>query len=127
MRRLFACALLVAGVAGCRDYDRYTYVSSQAGLLPADSFAKYGPDQAIAMAVGREYGKAHHGTSPEDYTKQADVAVAYGKKFTQVKSITADPLDFRLVINFVDGMSSQVSPITDGKSGDETLDLPKAK
>ena len=126
MRRYIPLVLLVI-VAACRTYDRYDYVASQKGLLPADSFAKYGPDQAIATAVGREFGKAHKGTSDSDYTRQADVAVAYGKKFAQVKSITADPLGYRLVIAFVDGSTSQVSPIDDGKGGDQTVGLPKGK
>jgi hypothetical protein len=124
MRRLLFASVLL-GVAACRDYDRYGYVSSQKGLLPADSFAKYGPDQAIATAVGREFGKAHSGSSDADYGKQAETAVAYGKKFSQVKSISVDSLGYRLVITFNDGWTSQVTPISDGKRGDDTPNLPK--
>ena len=124
MRRLVPLILAMSMVA-CRSYDRYAYVSSDKGLLPPDTYAKYGPEQAIAVAIGREYGKDHSGSSAADYGKQADSAMAYGKQFPQVKSITADSIGFRLVVTFQDGWTTQVTPITDGKRGDETAGLPK--
>lgn len=126
MRRLVPLGLLLLAVA-CRDYDRYQYVSSEKGLLAPDEYAKYGPDQAISMAIGREFGKAHTSTDPAALAKQADAALAYAKKFPQVKSITADTLGNRLVVTFADGWATQVTPISDGKSGDETANLPKAQ
>ena len=74
----------------------------------------------IAVAVprsvraGREFGK---GT--------ASAAVEYSKKYPQVKSIDADSLGHRLVVTFESGWNTQVTPITDGKGGDETEGLPK--
>ena len=126
MRRLFPISLVLV-LAACPSYDRYGYVSSQKGLMAGDDFAKYGPDQAIAVAVGREFAKAFAGKTPEDFAKQADAALAYAKKFPQLKSVTADTLGHRLVLTFTDGWSTQVTPITDGKNGDETVNLPKAK
>ncbi|MGH7593277.1 MAG: hypothetical protein ACRELE_05435, partial [Gemmatimonadales bacterium] len=116
---------LLFAVTACRDYDRYQYVSSQKGLMSADEYAKYGPDQAISMAIGREFGRGYAGRTPEDFAKQAGAALTYSRKFSQVKSVAADTLGFRLVVTFTDGWVTQVTPITDGKRGDETANLPK--
>ena len=51
MRRLVPLAL-VATLAACPTYDSLPYVSSQDGLMDADAFAAYGPQQAIAVAIG---------------------------------------------------------------------------
>jgi hypothetical protein len=126
MRRLVPLSLLFV-LAACPSYDRYTYVSSQKGLLAADDYAKYGPDQAISMAIGREFAKGYAGRDADGFAKQAGAALAYAKKFPQVTRITADTLGHRLVVTFADGWTTQVTPITDGKSGDETANLPKAK
>lgn len=126
MRRLMPLSLLFV-LAACPSYDRYGYVTSQKGLMAGDDYAKYGADQAIAVAVGREFAKGFAGKTPEGFAKQADAALAYARKFTQLKSVTADTLGHRLVLTFADGWSTQVTPITDGKSGDETVNLPKAK
>lgn len=126
MRRLIPITLLLAIVA-CRDYDRYGYVSSQKGLMSADEYAKYGPDQAIAMAIGREFGTGYAGRTPEGFAKQADAALTYARKFAQVKGVAADTLGYRLVVTFADGWVTQVTPITDGKRGDETANLPKGR
>lgn len=124
MRRLVPIVLALT-LAACPSYDRYPYVSSGKGLMPPDEYAKYGPEQAIAVAIGREFGKAHSGESAADYGKQADAAMAYAKKFPQVKTVTADSLGYRLVVTFQGGWTTQVVPIADGKSGDETAGLPK--
>ena len=57
--------------------------------------------------------------------KQADAAIGYAKKFPQVKTVTADTLGHRLVVTFADGWTAQVTPLADGKRGDETANLPK--
>ena len=124
MRR-YAPLALVALLAACPTYDSYKYAAGQDGLMSADDYAAYGPEQAIAMAVGREFGKGEAGSTPDGFAKQADAALTYAKKFPQIKTITADTLGHRLVLTFADGWSTQVTPITDGKSGDETKGLPK--
>lgn len=124
MRRLIPLVLALT-LAACPSYDRYPYASSSKGMMPPDEYAKYGPEQAIAVAIGREFGKDHSGSTDADYAKQADAAMAYGKKFPQVKSITADTLGFRLVVTFQGGWTTQVTPIADGKNGDATIGLPK--
>lgn len=124
MRRLVPLILALT-LAACPNYDRYPYVSSGKGMMPPDEYAKYGPEQAIAVAIGREFGKNHSGATDADYARQADAAMTYAKNFPQVKSITADTLGFRLVVTFQGGWVTQVTPITDGKRGDETAGLPK--
>jgi hypothetical protein len=127
MRRFIIPISLLLAFTACRDYDRYGYVSSQKGLISADEYAKYGPDQAIAMAIGREFGKGYSGRTPAGFAKQAEAALGYSKKFSQVKTVVADTLGYRLVVTFNDGWVTQVTPVTDGKSGDETANLPKGR
>lgn len=127
MRRFIVPISLLVAMTACRDYDRYGYVSSQKGLISADEYAKYGPDQAIAMAIGREFGKGYAGRTPAGFAKQAEAALGYSRKFSQVKTVVADTLGYRLVVTFNDGWVTQVTPVTDGKSGDETANLPKGK
>ena len=124
MRRLVPL-LLALTLAACPSYDRYPYVTSGKGMMPPDEYAKYGPEQAIAVAIGREFGRDHSGGTIADYAKQADSAMAYARRFPQVKSITADTLGFRLAVTFQSGWTTQVTPITDGKRGDQTVGLPK--
>ena len=126
MRRLVPLSLLIV-LAACPSYDRYEYVSSQKGLIAPDAYAKYGPDQAISMAIGREFAKGYSTRDADGFAKQAGAALAYAKKFPQVTRITADTLGHRLVVTFADGWTTQVTPIADGRSGDETANLPKAK
>ena len=126
MRRLVPLLFLLV-FAGCRDYDRYQYVAGQKGLIAPDEYAKYGPDQAISMAIGREFAKSHSSNDAAGFAKQADAALAYAKKFPQVTRITADTMGFRLVVTFADGWTTQVTPVADDKSGDETANLPKTK
>lgn len=111
MRRLVPL-LLVSTLAACPSYDAEPYVSSDKGLRDADTWAKYGTEQAMAVAIGREYG-AH----------DAKTAAEYGKKFAQVDSIEVDTLGYRMVVHFKDGWAAQVNPIKDGKTGDETPGL----
>ena len=125
MRRLAPLTLMLV-LAACPSYDRYGYVTSEKGLMQPDIYAKYGPDQAIAVAVGREFAKGFAGNNAEGFAKQADAALSYAKKFPQLKGVAADTLGHRLVLTFTDGWVTQVTPITDGKRGDETANLPKA-
>ncbi len=112
IRRLSPLAL-VAFLAACPTYDADKYARDQDGLMSADEYAKYGPEQAIAMAIGREFAQ----------DSGAAGAVAYAKKFPSVKTIEVDSLGNRLVVSFNGGWRTQVTPITDGKRGDETAGL----
>jgi hypothetical protein len=113
MRGIAVAALLLTAAA-CRTYDHTKYNAQQDGLMPADDFAKYGPEQAVAVAVGREYGRAG-----------ADTAEAYARRQASIRSVEVDSIGDRLVLTFASGWQAQVNPITDGTAAAETPGLPK--
>ena len=131
MNRPIVSLLAVLALASCRSYQYESKVSEQDGLVPPDQFARYGVErrleaaklpreQAEAIAIAREYGRAEQGDSPAALTKQADAAAAYAGTLPDVVDATADPLGHRLTIRFKSGWRLGVPPIKDGKSGAET-------
>ena len=121
--RLLGSPLLIglalsATLGGCRDYNLKRHVSSQDGLIPADQYARYGREQAIAVAIGREFARPYN-SGPE---AQAEVTITYARnKFaSDITDISADPLGDRLVVTFKSGWRAAIVPINDGKVGDET-------
>ncbi len=124
MTRVLAVALLVLALGACRTYDQYSRVSSQKGLVPADQWARYGREEAEAVAIGREFARAKQGDSPEGYAKQAAAAVAYAHTLPDVRDVKADALGHWLTVTFKSGWWVGVNPIEDGKSGAETPGLP---
>jgi hypothetical protein len=103
-------------LAGCRHYDFKDHVSDQNGLLPADQFATYGREQAIAVAIGREFGRPYNsgGGAP------SRVAIAYARQFPEIVDIQADTLGHRLQVRFRSGWRTAIVPIDDGKRGPDT-------
>ena len=124
MKRSFAVAVLVVTLASCRDYDLESRLTNQAGLVPADKFARYGREQAQEVAIAREYGHAQDGSTSEDLIKRADIAVEYARTLPDVRDVGADPLGLRLTIRFKSDWLTMVTPIDDGKRGAETGGLP---
>ncbi len=124
MERSFGVVVLVVALVSCRAYDLESRLTDQAGLIPADRFARYGREQAQEVAIAREYGHAHDGSTPEDLGKRADTAVRYARTLPDVTDVGADPLGFRLTIRFKSGWLTMVTPIDDGKRGAETGGLP---
>lgn len=120
MRRLLALPLLVLTLAGCPSYDGYSPIASQKGLIPPDQFARYGKEQAQAVAVARELGFAYQGSTPADYGAQATVAAAYARTMPDVVNVTVDSLGHRITLQFKSGWRTAVDPINDGKRGNET-------
>jgi hypothetical protein len=118
-RRLVTCLVLLALVS-CRDYRYESHMTGLNGLVPPDQFARYGTDQAEAVAIGREYARAEQGDSPEALTRQATAAMAYARTLPGVADINADPLGHRLTIRFKSGWRVGIPPITDGKRGADT-------
>lgn len=114
---LFGLALSAA-LGGCRDYNLKRHVSKQDGLIPADQFARYGREQAITVAIGREFARPYN-SGPE---AQAEVAINYARnKFgADITDISADPIGNRLVVTFKSGWRTAIVPINDGKVGDDT-------
>ncbi len=117
-RLLLLAVGIAAGLGGCRDYNLKRHITDQDGLIPADQYARYGREQAIVVAIGREFARPYN-SGPE---AQAEVAMTYARnKFgSDLSEITADPLGHRLVVTFKSGWRTAIVPIADGKTGDET-------
>jgi hypothetical protein len=124
MNRLLAAAALVLVLGACRNYDQYSKVSSQKGLVPADQWAKYGHEEAQAIAIGRELARANQGSSPEARAKQAAAAAAYAKTLPDVRDVAVDTVSPFLTVSFKSGWRVGINPIPDGKSGPETPGIP---
>jgi hypothetical protein len=125
MRRLLGCLALVA-LAACPTYDRYDKLADQKGMMSADQFAAYGPEQAQKIAIGRALGQAYDGKSTADFAAQMGVAVAYAKTMPDVVDVRADTLAYFLTVQFKSGWRVFVLPISDGKAPGDTPGLPKA-
>jgi hypothetical protein len=111
-------ALALPALGGCRDYKMQRHVSDQAGLIPADQYARYGREQAITVAIGREFARPYN-SGPE---AQAEVAINYARNSfaKDIISISADPQGNRLVVTFKSGWRTAIVPINDGKTGNDT-------
>ena len=124
MNRCCGVLALLLTVSSCRSYDLSSRLTRQDGLTPPDQFARYGREQAEAVAIGREFARAKQGDSPANLTRQADAAMRYARSLPDVTNVTADPLGLRLTIQFKSGWREAVNPIDDGKSGPETPGVP---
>lgn len=113
MIRSSAALVLMLALASCRTYDYSTPVSDSGGLVPADQFARYGQEQAQAVAISRQFAKARQGTTPEALTAQAESAVAYARTQPDVVNAVADPLSHRLTVDFKSGWRLGVVPLSD--------------
>jgi hypothetical protein len=117
--RLAAILVLsIPALGACRDYQFTRHVANQDGLIPPDQFARYGREQAISVAIGREFGRPYN-SGPD---AQAEIAISYARsKFAKdIESISADGQSNRIVVTFKSGWRTAIVPIKDGKSGDET-------
>jgi hypothetical protein len=124
MKQSFGAVVLLLTLVSCRAYDLESRLTNQAGLIPADRFARYGREQAQEVAIAREYGHADDGSTPEDLIKRADTAVKYARTLPDVRDVRSDPLGYRLTIRFKSDWLTMVTPIDDGKRGAETGGLP---
>jgi hypothetical protein len=114
MKRSLAVLLLMLVLGSCRDYDLSARLAEQDGLVPADQFARYGREQAEAMAIAREYAQNGDGSAATNYARtQPDVIDA-----------RTDSLGFRETLRFKSGWLTMVVPVDDGKRGSETMGLP---
>jgi hypothetical protein len=123
MRRLLVTTVSAFALAGCPTYDRYDKLADQKGMLPADEFAKYGPEAAQKIAIGRALAQAHTGDTPADFARQMGVAVAFAKTMPDVVDIKADTLAYFMTIRFKSGWRTAVLPVADGKKPEETPGL----
>ncbi len=115
---LLLTALAIAPMGGCRDYQYTRHVSDQKGLIPGDQYARYGREQAITVAIGREFARAYNSGAEA----QVDVAINYARNsFAQdIVDISGDPQGNRLVVTFKSGWRTAIVPIKDGKTGNDT-------
>jgi hypothetical protein len=124
-RSLFMIGSLLA-LASCRSYDLTSRLVDQDGALPPDRFARYGREQAQVVAIGREFARAGHGSSPAELEQQAEAAINYARSLPDVTDIQADPPGHRVTIHLRSGWLTMANPIDDGKRGAETPGLPTA-
>lgn len=117
-RILLVALLAVSTLGACRDYNFKRHVASQDGLVPADQFARYGREQAIAMAIGREFARPYNSGAET----QVDVAINYARSNfgKDITDISGDPQSNRIVVTFASGWRTAIVPIDDGKTGAET-------
>ncbi|HEY9506335.1 MAG TPA: hypothetical protein VIQ27_10210 [Gemmatimonadales bacterium] len=120
-----ALCLLLA-LSGCRGYDYESPISRPDGFIPGDQMARYGREQAQAVAVARAFAAARTGNSPAALTAQADSAVRYARTLPDVANAVADPLSHRLTLQFRSGWIDGVVPLDDGTPAPRTPNLPTA-
>ncbi len=109
--RILGVPLLVLMVLSCRNYDYYSGVADDAGLVPGERFARYGREQADAVAIAQKFAEAHQGSSPEAFAKQAEAAVSFAKSLPSVAEVSADPLGHRLTVQFKSGWRTGINPV----------------
>jgi hypothetical protein len=112
MKRPLIWVPLATILVSCRTYDFRSHVSNEAGLVPAEQYAKYGREQAEDVAAGREL--AHAG--PDSIGQ----AVEYALGLPDVVNVTADSQGNWLTLHFKSGWRVAVPPVADGKRGADT-------
>jgi hypothetical protein len=123
MKLSFGVVLMAVALASCRDYDLEPRLTDQSGLVPPDTYARYGREQAEEMAIAREYGRALESSS-EDLAQPAKTASSYAGTLPDVTDSRADPQGLRLTLRLKSGWLTMVTPVTDGKRGAETAGVP---
>jgi hypothetical protein len=124
MRVSIAALLVAVSLLACRDYDLDDRLVDQDGLVPADQYARYGREQAQEIAIAREFGQAHRGSSPAELARQAEAAEKYARSLPDIANVKADPQGLLLTVQFKSGWRTMIAPLNDGKRGAETVGLP---
>jgi len=115
MIRRVSLLLLLLAAPSCRNYDLYSRISSDDGSVPGDQYARYGKEQAEAVAIGRRLAEV----GPTG----TDSAAAYARGLPDVATVDADPKGYRLTVGFKSGWRVGVVPLADGKKPAETPGL----
>jgi hypothetical protein len=121
MRISIGALVVTASLFACRGYDLDDRLVNQDGLVPADQYARYGREQAQEIAIAREFGHAHRGSS---VVQQAEAAEKYARSLPDVANVKADPQGLLLTVQFKSGWRTMIAPLNDGKRGAETVGLP---
>jgi hypothetical protein len=115
MNRRVGVLLLLLAAPSCRNYDLYSRISSDEGLVPGDQYARYGKEQAEAVAIARRLAEVGPGGT--------DSAVTYARGLPDVADVDADPPGYRLTVGFKSGWRVGIVPLADGKKPAETPGL----
>ncbi len=115
MIRRVGVLLVLLAAPSCRNYDLYSRVASADGSIPADQYARYGKEQAEAVAIGRRLAEV----GPSG----TDSAVSYARGLPDVADVDADSLGHRLTVGFKSGWRVGIVPLADGKKPAETPGL----
>jgi hypothetical protein len=124
MGRLTGMLGLMLLASGCRTYDRYSRVTSDDGLVPSEVFARFGAEQAQAVAIGRALGTGYTGADSAALMRQTQQAAEYARRLPDVTDVQIDPAAFLLTVTFRSGWQKAIVPIDDGVAADQTPGLP---
>jgi hypothetical protein len=122
-----AVLCLLLAVSACRGYDYQSRIADADGLVPGDQMARYGREQAQAVAIARAFAGARDGDTPDAWGAQADSAVRYAHNLPDVADAVADPLSHRLTVRFRSGWIDGIVPLADGTPASETPGIPRAR
>lgn len=111
MRRVALAALAVFSMGACRSYDNYSPLVDQSGLIPAEQFARYGRQQAEAVAIGRSLSEWKMTGDAAGAAEQTDRAACFARRFPDVETVDADPQGHRLTVKFTAGWRVGILPI----------------
>jgi hypothetical protein len=120
MRRLALAGFAALSMGACRPYDNYAPLASQAGLIPAEQFARYGHEQAEVVAIGRSLAKWKMTADSSGFMAQTEKAACFARRFPDVVAVDADPLGHRLTVRFKSGWRAAAVPVDDGVEPEST-------
>ena len=123
MRRA-ALLLAILLAPACRSYDYDSRIGDGGGLTPGDQFARYGREQAQAVAVARQLAAERQGHTAEDRARQIEAAVAFARTQPDVVDVVADSQAHWLTLRFRSGWRTAVTPLSDGTEAAATPNLP---
>jgi hypothetical protein len=126
MMRRAALLLAVVLAPACRTYDYHDRVSGNDGLTPGDQFARYGREQAQAVAIARQFAAEGRGSSPEEQARRTEAAMAYARNQPDVTGVVADSQGNFLTLQFRSGWRTAVTPLADGTDAAATPGLQAA-